>query len=358
MLTTPSTSWFRRPVAAVVGLALSGALALGISAVARGSAPPAPPPTRLPERVAKSPWGPDDQIGTLNMMTEESRLAVLRRVRSGKVYDLSVEYYVGMPSWYVLGDPRYQYHLTHTPHGTAVDDPMGVGRAMNEKVSYTGDSVTMYTHMGTHIDALNHFGLHGEIYNGFSAHEHVGDRGWTKAGAEVLPPIVARGVLVDVAAAKGLDELPPSYRIQPADLQQALDRQNTQIRPGDVVLVRTGRMKHFYGESSRYMDQPPGLGLDAARWLVEEKQAMTLGADNLSLETFPVETKDNWVPVHTYLLAERGVPFMEVVNLEPLAKDGVFEFAFIGAGLKLRGASGAPMRPIALPVEPERAPAP
>jgi kynurenine formamidase len=302
------------------------------------------------ERVGKSPWGKDDQIGTLNMMTDETRLRALSRIGSGKAYDLSVEYYVGMPSWYAIGDPRYQYHLTHTPHGTAVEDPLGVGRAMNEKVSYTGDAVTMYTHMGTHIDALNHFGLHGEIWNGYDAHEHVGDKGWSKAGAETIPPIVARGVLVDVAAAKGLPELPQSYRIVPDDLKQALARQNTRIEPGDVVLVRTGRMRHFYGPNHAYMDKPPGLGLAAARWLIEEARAMTLGADNLSLETFPVETEDNWIPVHTYLLAQRGVPFLEVVNLEELAKDRVYTFAFVAASLKLRGASGAPLRPLAFPL--------
>lgn len=312
--------------------------------------PLASPLPRPGERAGTSPWGPDDEIGTLNMMTDQSRLEALRRVDSGKVYDLSVEYFVGMPSWYALGDPRYQYYLTHTPHGTVIDDPMNHGQPMNEKVSYTGDAITMYTHMGTHIDALNHFGLEGEIWNGFSASEHVGDKGWKKAGAEALPPIVARGVLIDVAAAKGVDELPPSYRILPADLQLALDRQNTRLQPGDVVLVRTGRMKHFYEDNARYMESPPGLGLDAARWLIEEQQVMTLGADNLSLETFPVETADNWVPVHTYLLAERGVPFMEVVNLEELSRDRVYEFLFIAGSLKLRGASGAPMRPIALPI--------
>jgi kynurenine formamidase len=302
------------------------------------------------ERVGKSPWGKDDEIGTLNMMNDESRLRALARIGSGKAYDLSVEYYVGMPSWYAIGDPRYQYHLTHTPRGTVVEDPLGVGRAMNEKVSYTGDSVTMYTHMGTHIDALNHFGLHGEIWNGYGVHEHVGDKGWSKAGAETLPPIVARGVLIDVPAAKGLPELPPSYRILPDDLKQALARQRTQLEPGDVVLVRTGRMRHFYRDNVSYMDNPPGLGLAAARWLIEEARVMTLGADNLSLETFPVETADNWIPVHTYLLAERGVPFMEVVNLEELARDRVYTFAFVAASLKLRGASGAPLRPLAFPM--------
>lgn len=134
--------------------------------------------TSPPPRVAKSPWGPADEIGTLNMMTPESRSAVLARADARRLYDLSVEYFVGMPSWHLLGDPRYQFWLTHSPRGTAVDDPVGVGPAGNQAVAYTGDAVSMYTHTGTHIDALNHFGLHGEIWNGFAADDHLGDRGW------------------------------------------------------------------------------------------------------------------------------------------------------------------------------------
>ncbi len=354
MRTAPALRLFGALCATLALPPLLTACGPGHAAPRDSASPPAHPahaaaPTPHP---GQSPWGPDDQIGTLNLMTDATRLAALRQIGSGKVYDLSVDYFVGMPSWYALGDPRYQYHLTHTPHGHAVDDPLGHGRAMNDKVSYTGDAVTMYTHMGTHIDALNHFGLDGHIWNGFAASEHVGDRGWKRAGAEVLPPIVARGVLIDVAGAKGLDELPPSYRITPADLQQALAWQKTTLAPGDVVLVRTGRMRHFHDpDNARYMDAPPGLGLAAARWLIDDQKAMTLGADNLSLETFPVETEDNWVPVHTFLLAERGVPFLEVVDLEELARDRVYEVVFIGASLKLRGASGAPMRPMAFPLK-------
>ena len=96
----------------------------------------------------------------------------------GKNYDLSVEYFIGMPSWQAAGDPHYRMWMTHTPHGTVIDDPMNVGKPMNEHVSYTGAAISMYTHMGTHIDALNHFGLDGKIWNGFSAAEHAGDRGW------------------------------------------------------------------------------------------------------------------------------------------------------------------------------------
>lgn len=308
----------------------------------------------LAQTAARSPWGPDDQIGRLNLMDDASRAAILARIDGGRVYDLGVEYHKGMPSWDLLGDPTYQIWMTHTPNGTVVDNVLGLGKDMHERVSYTGDAVLMYTHTGTHIDALSHFGLGGEIWNGYHHAQHQGDAGWTRNGAENLPPIVARGVLIDVAAYKGVDVLPESYRILPADLQGALVRQGVALREGDAVFIRTGRMR-LIGDRDAYMHNPPGIGLDAAKWLVERNGAMLLGSDNLSLETFPVETPDNWVPVHTYLEAEQGVAIMEVVDLEALSRDRVYEFAFIGASLKLRGASGAPMRPIAIPVRRERA---
>lgn len=333
-------------------LVLRSALSAGLrraAILAAATALTATPAISTAAEVGASPWGKSDEIGTLNLMTDSSRLTVLQRVTSGKVYDLSVEYFVGMPSWHGVGDPRYQFWLTHTPRGTAIDDPMRVGHKENATVSYTGDAVSMYTHMGTHIDALNHFGLHGKIWNGFSADEHLGDRGWKRAGAEKIPPIVARGVLLDIAAANEVAALPPLYRVKLADIRRALTRQKLKLERGDVVLIRTGRMKD-YENAERFMADPPGLSMEAARFLVETGGAMVIGADNLSLETFPPEEPGNYVPVHTYLLAERGVSIMELVNLEQLARDGVHEFAFIGGSLKLRGASAAPMRPVAIPI--------
>lgn len=301
------------------------------------------------EKVGESPWGSEDEIGTLNMMSEESRLHVLMNIGSGKIYDLSVDYFVGMPSFHSLGDPGYQYALTHTPRGTVVDNPNGLGRTMNEKVSYTGDAISMYTHMGTHIDALNHFGLNGKIWNGYTADEHLGDKGWKKTGAEKIPPVIARGVLIDIASLKGYENIKDNYRITTDDLKSALDRQGTELRKGDVAVIRTGQAAHYHN-AEKYLDNYPGISLDAVKWMVEEKGVMLLGADNLSFEAFPPESEENWVPVHTYLLAEKGVMFLEQMYLEELAEDKIYEFAFIGASLKLRGASGSPMRPIAIPL--------
>src|SRR5262249_10286783 len=230
---------------------------------------------------------------------------------------------------------------------TLVDDSPGVGRAINERVSYSGDSIAMYTHCGTHIDALCHWGYGGAIWNGFTADEHLGSRHWTVAGADKQPPIVARGVLLDVAGLHGLDDLPDSHPIGREELAAACTRQRVELRAGDVVLVRTGRMRRW-PSVAEYLAPSPGLDLDGAAFLAEAG-AIVIGADNVALEVIPPATADHWSPVHTYLLAECGVAILELAWLEELAEAKVHEFAFVGACMPIRGATGAPIRPLALP---------
>jgi kynurenine formamidase len=292
--------------------------------------------------AARSPWGPDDEIGTLNMMNDASRLKVLREVTGGKVYDLAVDLFVGMPLCCTpFGDPSFQIWMTHTPARDSA----------SELLSYSGDAISMYTHSGTHLDTLNHFGLHGEIWNQVSAYDALGVRGWTKSGADKYPPIVARGVLIDVAGSKNVAHLPPSYAITVADLQAALRKQGTTLRPGDVVLTRTGSMTHWPDVAKFRLADQPGLSLEAAQWLVEKQKAMLLGADNFGVESFPSKDPKNFVPVHTYLFAERGVSLLEALWLEDLAKDKVYEFLFIASPLKMRGATASPIRPLAISIQ-------
>lgn len=290
----------------------------------------------------KSPWGPADEIGTLNMMTDASRFDVLKQVAGGKVYDLSVEMFVGMPTCCVpFGDPNFQIFMTHTP---AQD-------TAKELLSYSGDGVSMYTHTGTHIDTLNHFGLHGKIWNQVSSQDALGVRGWTKSGADKYPPIIARGVLIDVAKSKNVAYLPTSYAITVADLQEALKKQGTTLKSGDVVLTRTGAMTLWPDPAKYRLADQAGLSLEAAQWLVEGQKAMLLGADNFGIESFPSKDPENFVPVHTYLLAERGVSLVEALWLEDLAKDQVYEFLFIASALKMRGATASPIRPLAISIQ-------
>ncbi|MGE0336650.1 MAG: cyclase family protein, partial [Gammaproteobacteria bacterium] len=174
-------------------------------------------PVRADE-VAKSPYGPDDEVGALNALTDTTRLDILRRIAGGKVYDLSVDSFPGMPGLVHLGmgDPDYHHWMTHTPEGLAVEG-LNPGDPRHPIALYD-DAFIMSAHTGTHIDALNHAGYGDHIYNGFNRAEHLGNKGWKVAGVDRIPPIITRGVLLDVAGWKKLDVLPPSYEITPSDL--------------------------------------------------------------------------------------------------------------------------------------------
>lgn len=303
-------------------------------------------PRRADIVVGRSPYGPDDERGALNKMTPASQAAIMSRADASVVYDLSIDYFVGMPSFQAAGDPSYQIFMSHTPSGTAVDNLNGVGTAGNRHVCYSGDVIFMYTHTGTHIDALNHFGVEGEIYNGFTAEENLGSRHWSKGGAETIPPIVARGVLLDIATLKGVDCLPPSYAITVEDCQESLRRNGLDLQDGDVAMVRTGRMR-YWPDGSKVLGDPPGLSLEAARWITAQG-ILAIAADQECVEVGPSQHEDNWLPGHCHFLAEAGVPMIELVNLEELARDNVNEFCLVAAPIRLRGASGAPLRPLAM----------
>jgi len=298
-------------------------------------------------QVSQSPFGPDDEIGMLNLISPDSMRTVMSHVDGGKVFDLGVDYFLGMPAWIAAGDPAYQIWMTHTPEGTVLDDPMKMGRVQNELVSYSGDVIQMYTHCGTHFDTLNHFGYRGTIWNGFTARDHLGSRHWHVAGADKQPPIVARAVMFDIAALHGVDVLPDNYGIGEQDLRDAAQRQGTEFRVGDVAMIRTGRMS-VWPDAEAYMRDEPGLNREGAEYLAKSG-AILIGGDNLALEQLPTAEDDNWQVVHTYLLAEAGIPIMEVVDLQALSQENVYEFAFIGACLKIRGATASPMRPLAMP---------
>jgi kynurenine formamidase len=299
--------------------------------------------------VGKSPWGPDDQKGALNRITEKSRATIISRIVGDRVYDLSVDYFLGMPSFQAAGDPAYQIWMTHTPRGTIADNLNGQGTRINSCCGYSGDVILMYTHTGTHIDSLNHFGYGRKIYNGFDADEHLGSRAWQKGGSEQIVPIIARGILLDITAAKGVDCLPPSYGITSDDCRVAAQKQSVQIRAGDAVLLRTGRMQ-YWPDGSKVFGNSPGVTLETAKWLTGQ-EIVCVGADNEAVEKTPSGDPDNWLPGHCHFLTEAGVPQIECLNLEELSRERIYEFAFIGAPIRLRGATGSPIRPLAFPVK-------
>jgi kynurenine formamidase len=301
-------------------------------------------------KVSKSPWGPDDEIGRLNWITPDTNRAILEHLDGAHLFDLNVEYFIGMPSWVAAGDPPYGIWMTHTPDGSINDNLSGVGSAAHERYSYCGDSIHLYTHCGTHVDTLNHLGHHGMFWNGWTAEKDLGSRIWNKGGLDKYPPIIARAVLLDVAGMHGVDCLDEGYAITPQDLQDCASKQGTEIPPKSVVLVRTGRMT-VWPDFDGYLLKPPGINLDAAKWLCEEAGAMCIAGDSIGLEVMPWDEPDAFLPVHAYMFATAGAQIIEVVDMEEIAAEKQYEFAFLGFPMKLRGATGAPMPSYAVPLK-------
>jgi len=211
--------------------------------------------------------------------------------------------------------------------------------------------------VATQIDGLGHAvtGKDNHWYNGFTESDWGGDWGIRKAGAETIPPIVARGILIDVAGFKNLDALPSKYIITPEDLKGALRRQKTDLRFGDVVLIRTGTLRYWndVGANQEKIGEhdSAGIQLPAAKWLVEEKGAIMIGSDTSGLEQMATRPKDSdsFMPVHNYLLIEQGVHIAEFHYLEDLAKEKVYEFTYIATTNKIKGTTaGFTMRPLAI----------
>ena len=301
-------------------------------------------------QVSKSPWGPDDEIGRLNWITSDTNRAILEHLDGSHVFDLNVEYFIGMPSWVAAGDPKYEIWMTHNPQGSVNDNLSGIGSEVHEKYSYCGDSIHMYTHCGTHIDTLNHLGFYGKFWNGWTADAELGSRIWNKGGLDKYPPVIARGVLLDIADLHGVDCLDDGYAVTPDDLQNAAKAQSVELRQGDVVCVRTGRMG-AWPDFDGYLNKPPGIGLAAAKYLCEEAGAMCIAGDTIGLEVMPFEEEDVFLPVHAYMFATAGAQIMEIVDMQEIAAEKQYEFAFLGFPLKLRGATGAPMPAYAVPMK-------
>ncbi len=258
---------------------------------------------------------------------------VLEALGKARIFDLEQPRYAGAPT-HPAHAPGFNYFL-HRHH-----EP-GAGE------SRTGASgiVVMPEHSGTHIDALSHqaedLTLHGGIHVDASNQTSTG---FKVHGVEAMAPIVARGVLLDVAGERRLE---PGYAITPADLEAAAKRADVEVREGDVALVRTG-CATLWSSPQEYL-RGAGVSADGSRWLIERK-VQAVGADNLAFDVMgPVDPELKvTLPGHILLLVRAGIPIIENLNLEELASAKVFEFAFVCLPMKMRGATGSPVRPIAL----------
>jgi kynurenine formamidase len=206
------------------------------------------------------------------------------------------------------------------------------------------DAVGGSVHQGTHIDGLVHIVHGGRVFGGAAEADIRGPDGWRQHGAETIPPIVGRGVLIDVVAARGGEPLGDSVAIGVDQLAAATEAQAVDLRPGDIVLVRTGKTASLPSDREHFLDRWPGISVDAAVWLA--KQGMVAFGSDSGTEPQPVA---DWSrTVHVELLMRRGIHLLEWLDLAALAGSGRHDFLFVAAPLKVRGASGAWLRPIAV----------
>jgi kynurenine formamidase len=215
------------------------------------------------------------------------------------------------------------------------------GRQVNEELV-----ITELGQVGTQIDAFAHQMWGDSFYNCFKWGDIATRGGFKKLGAENIGGMMTRGVLIDVAGAKGVDMLPTSYVITPEDLQQAMARTGVKIHPGDAVLIRTGWTKLVGKENQRYGSANAGLGIAAGEWLLKH-DPMMVAADNCCVEVRPSQP-GNSLPLHAMYIIQHGVFLLENLDLEKLAAAGATEFAFIVQPLPIKGATGAPIAPMAI----------
>jgi len=201
--------------------------------------------------------------------------------------------------------------------------------------------------IGTQFDGFSHQGIDNGFYNCFKQDQIATRNGFTKLGIEKVGSLMTRGVLIDVAGLKGVEMLPDSYEITVQDLQGALKRQNLTLQAGDAIIINTGWGKLWGKENVRYAKTDPGIGVAAAEWLAKQNP-MLIGSDNWSVEVNPNPDPKISSPVHQILLAVNGIHILESLKLDELAAKRINEFAFILQPLKLKGATGSTVAPMAV----------
>ena len=287
-------------------------------------------------------FGSDDERGTLNLLTPEVVLEATRVCRTGKVYNLGLPVQRhGVPVYEHRGAPQ-RLTLTgqtdrdqFTPYGA---DP-GVGA--------TEDVLIIPTHNGTHMDALCHVFRDGQMYNGHSADELTTMNGAPRCGIEKTGGFAARAVLLDIPRHQGVDWLPPGYPISADELEACRAAQGVELRPGDVLLVRTGwlELRPTLKPGEIGVVGEPGLAASTAAF-VRDHDLAAVGADNGAIECIPFDGP--FLVLHMELLLRLGVTLLEHLQLGEMAADGCHEALLVVAPLLITGGSGSPVNPIAI----------
>jgi len=287
-----------------------------------------------------SEWGAEDQRGAVNRITPQKILQAVSLIKEGKIYQLGRIYEQGMP---LSGNRSFVLTIPGLP----TSGPQG----KNAIVANSEMVAAEIGQVGTQFDGLGHVGVrvNGEdlFYNGFKLSEFGDSYGLKKLGIENVGVIFTRGVLLDLAAYKEVERVEAPYIVTVEDIQGMLAKEKIDIQEGDVVLFHTGHGNLWMKDNEKYKANNPGPGVTASKWLIEKKIVM-VGSDTTATEAIPGENKDRFAEAHQQLLTRNGVYNHENLDLSALAKDKVYEFVYVFAPLRLKGATGSPGNPFAI----------
>lgn len=290
------------------------------------------------------------EVGPVGDIPAGKIVEAAQSVQEGRWYSLATSRFPGMPLF--PGHPPFQVTAYRTPPGIRAEGAQPWGPPNDVGLGYMAEVVSATSHSGAHVDALAHMtvGEDNHWYGGGNTAEHLTDWGPTVGDAEKLPPFFTRGVLLDAAGYRGVEALPAGSAVDAAELQAIADWEEVEVRPWDVVLIRTGYLAYWPDGEKMAEHKTAGPDLSAAEWLLDRGVVAT-GTDTETYEVQPAPdrgTPANPQPVHTRLLIENGVYLFESVYLEEIARERVFEFLFVALPVKIRGATGSMLDPIAV----------
>jgi kynurenine formamidase len=291
-----------------------------------------------------------EEVGPVGNTPPEQAVEAARLVKQGRLFSLATSRFPGMPLF--SGHPPFQVISYRTPPGIRAEGAQPWGAPNDAGLGYMAEVVMATSHSGAHIDALAHMtvGDDNHWYGGGNTSEHLTDWGPTVGDAEKLPPFFTRGVLLDAAGYRGVDALPAGSPIDAAEMAAIAEWAGVEVRRWDVVLIRTGYLGYWPDAEKMARHKTAGPDLSAAEWLLERGVVAT-GTDTETYEVQPAPDRGrpaNPQPVHTRLLIENGVYLLESVYLEEIARERVHEFLFVALPVKIRGATGSMVDPLAV----------
>jgi kynurenine formamidase len=281
-----------------------------------------------------SKWGAADQRGAANHMKPEAVLRAAKLIRTGEIIELGQVLSGSMP---MFGTRRFELYTKRT-----VLNPGSNRRGSNEEVVFSEIG-----QVGTQFDGFSHQTIGDSMYNCHKVDEAATRTGFSKLGIENVGALMTRGVVIDVAALKGVEMLPDTYEITVEDLRQSLQRQALTLQPGDAVIVHTGWGRLWGKDNARYSRTNPGIGVAAAEWLARQDPIL-VGSDNAPINVTPDPDPRLSNPVHQIMLVVHGIHLLENLKLDDLISKRAYEFAFVVQPLKIQGGTGSTVAPIAV----------